>query len=90
MTFRKKNVRSLHKHHVQDNCICCIVICCPCSSCSFCLHNLFKNLFISDSSTFKVSPSLISPSLISPSYFPDKSLIQKYNGKIWAWNNTHI
>jgi hypothetical protein len=27
--------------------------------------------------------------LISPSYSPNKSLNQKYNGKIWGWNNTH-
>jgi hypothetical protein len=36
------------------------------------------------SSIFKVSPTLI-----SPSYSPNKSLIQKYNGKIWGWNNTY-
>ena len=82
MTFPKKNVHSLHKHYVQDNCICCIVICFlfsfPCLSCHFC----FKNLW--DSSTFKVSPTLI-----HHSYSPNKSLIQKYNGKIWGWNNTN-
>ena len=78
MTFRKKNAHSLHKHYVQDNCICCIVICFPCLSCHFC----FKNLL--GSSIFKVSPTLI-----YPSYSPNKSLIQKYNGKIWGWTNTH-
>ena len=73
MTFRKKNAHSLQKHYVQDNCICCIVICFPCLSCKFCFNNLL------DSFKFKVSPS----------YSPNKSTIQKYNGKIWGWNNTH-
>jgi hypothetical protein len=84
MTFRKKNAHSLHKHCVQDNCICCIVICFPCLSCHFC----FKNLL--DSFTFKVTPTLNSSSSISPLYSHNKSLIQKYKGTILGWNNTKV